>query len=215
MIRSIMSARDIEATYNNTFLEIKTRDSDDFYPIKVIGTDSSEPSGPIVLGRTLDGGSVRFPLYSPDVEVRWEWPELGMRNFERFVVYVSRQAQRQFRRGVREGQLDLRSRGRSMAEYLDIDIHYEFESRGFLQTLFNPKYPSLDKALEQVNNAEVLARAFSPCFAVEADPRVDHPLLIYKETAVGVFKDGVLELDSNALHLQPMIQRIREGLCPQ
>ena len=217
MNRSIMSRGDIEATYNGTFLEVKTRDSDEFYPIKIMGTDyrgDDDDDNPKVIGRTLDGGLIRLPLYSPEVEVRWEWPELGMRNFESFAVYITRQAQRQFRRGVREGQLTITGRGQSMADSLNIDVGWNFESPGFLKTLFNPEYPSFDEALAEVVEAKALARAFSPYFAIEADPRVDFPLLIYKDNAVGFFKDGELELDSNASHIQPMIDRIRGEVCP-
>jgi hypothetical protein len=213
MIRSQMSGRDLEATYHNTYLEVKTRDSDDFYPVKVVGIQyhGADDDLPLVIGETLDNGIIHLPLYGKGVEVRWTWPELGMRNIGTGVIYFRRKAQRQFRRGIREHQLSLTYIGtaRRRSDY--------FESQDTLREFFNPTYLTLEEALIAVSSGKTKARAFSQHLSVEYNEAFTNLALNYKGNIIGMFVGDDIHLSPKCSFLMPLLSGLGKGvaICPR
>jgi hypothetical protein len=209
MIRSQMNGRDLEASYGGTYLEVKTRDSDDFYPIKVVGVNSYDDDDlPSIIGQTLDQGRIRFPLYGKGVEVKWAWPTLGMRNLGNGAGYFRRKAQRQFRRGVRENQLMIKYIGARHSSDRD------FESQESLTEFFYPTYPTFEEAYELVRGGKFSARAFSRYLAIERGDNLTNIGLNYKGVIVGLFVDDAIHLSKGCKFLIPLLSGLdKEVLC--
>jgi hypothetical protein len=209
MIRSQMSGRDLEASYGGTYLEVKTRDSDDFYPIKVVGVNYYDDDDlPSIIGQTLDQGRIRFPLYGKGVEVKWAWPTLGMRNLGNGAGYFRRKAQRQFRRGVRENQLMIKYIGARLSSDRD------FESQESLTEFFYPTYPTFEEAYELVLSHKFSARAFSRYLAIERGDNLTNLGLNYKGVIVGLFVDDAIHLSKGCEFLIPLLSGLdKEVLC--
>jgi hypothetical protein len=213
MIRSQMNGRDVEATYHNTYLEIKTRDSDDFYPVKVVAVHyhGNDDDYPMIIGETLGNGVIHLPLYGKGTEVKWSWPELGMRNIGKGAIYFRRKAQRQFRRGVRENQLSMNYIGEVRRR------SHSFESESTLREFFNPTYVTLTEALTLVSSGKASARAFSQHLAVERNESFTNLALNYKGVVVGMFVGDDIHLSSQCNFLLPLLRGLGKGVevCPQ
>jgi hypothetical protein len=210
MERSIMCADDLMASYCHTYLAVKLEGCDAFDPI-YIESASDRSSGPVLIGvnmRTESG--VEFKPFHSGAEVQWDYPELGMVNLTDFAVYHRRNAQRQWKRGVREHQITSaivgnhmrRRRGRSS---------FSFTSRNHILALFNPTFEPLEACIQHVLAGRGYSQAFDRDWAIMAYPEIKHPTVVYKESVVGVVKEGECVLHERASHLESTLATILGG----
>ena len=144
-----------------------------------------------------------------DDDVVTEIPHCGFFNIEEYVVYLDRQAIKQWKRGISGSQLsssspvymELRSLGIEPRSSTEAVVAYAF---------YNPSYPDAMTALLEVQSGLVLARAFSNDFCFHIRSGVSNVLLSYRDKVCGHVADGKLYLLSSLHYLEAELSEFIE-----
>ena len=203
-ILSQMTRRDIEATYSDTYLQFETRDSDGLFPARVIEVSSDDSMYMIV--RTLDNDIRYIPLEDKSVRISFDFPKLGNFNHRKHSWYVTRNAMRQWKKGLRPHLLNKSLQCSYILDELNL-YENSFDSSALL-AMYNPKYTPFIEAFESVEGGDYISRAVSPEFSISNTYNSDKPILLYKGRAVGFFDNGILKIPEDLAFIQPMIERI-------
>lgn len=212
MIKSTqMNVQDILATYSGTYLQFETRDQEGLYPAKVVSAEQTLSHINLFIER-LDADVIRINLSDPYVNIKYEWPPLGMINYRNNAHFISRRAQRQWKRGLRVSQLSIRE----LDLFQDIPdqnhnrtIRGNVRSKLLLDAIYYTKYTPIPEAIEKVSSNEYAARAISPDFSISKHSEINKPLIVYHNTIVGTIEDNNIRVHSSLGHIKQMIQRIQ------
>jgi len=208
-----MNVQDILATYSGTYLQFETRDQEGFYPAKIVSAEQNTDTNNITLFiERLDADIVLLNLSDPHVNIKYEWPQLGMINYRNNAHFISRRAQRQWKRGLRISQLSIRE----LELFPDIpDQNHNRTIRGndrsklLLDAIYYTKYTPISEAIEKVSDNEYTARAISPDFSISKHSEINKPLIVYHNTIVGTIEDSTIKVHNSLGHIKQMIQRIQ------
>lgn len=151
---------------------------------------------------------VSYPLRG-EVCFHYSSPNLGAINVHDQVVYLSRTPERQSRRGLRQNNITIFNPNSRDLQFADLPQQFNrLSDRSLMWSIFNPQYFSLGKAVAQVNDGAVLARALSPNLYVYSSFGLRHPLLGYKTRAIGHFtaNDRLLVYTN----FRPLVEQIQE-----
>jgi hypothetical protein len=205
-----MTARDFSATYADTYLKFKSRDDDGYYPAKVLDVCMSDDKWAVFVEK-INGDKVLLDLKDPSIEVDYRWPTLGFINVEDHAVFVRRKAHRQWKKGLRDLLLDVRVMDdRIINELREAGAKYgALFGKVHYEELYSPEYTKVDEAIEQVISGEKIARCISPKFAITSRYNIENPVLMYKDSIVGVVNNyGGIEIPKMLDHLIPMLERV-------
>ncbi|NIT99682.1 MAG: hypothetical protein GWN01_01665, partial [Nitrosopumilaceae archaeon] len=156
---------DLSSYYTNTWLSFMTPDDDGWWPgyiEDVRGTDTN----PYFVVMKENGDRYNIPVYAEDNnDISFKWPELGMIYHKKSAMYVKRESQRQWKKGVRPQQLKI------YPLYNNHDMRHMVSSRTsvFSQIfwdIFNPKYYTLNAALCEISKKDAKGVPLSKEFAV-------------------------------------------------
>ena len=202
-----MARRDVSATFVETFLQFKTRDSDGFFPARVLDITGNRHENVILVVRELNDDIRCINLSDKDIDVSFKFPIMGAFNYMKHAWHVARSACRQWKRGLRPHLLSTHMYGNDVIDNIK-GYHTNGFSDDVLKSLYYPKYTSYPEAIQGVLEGEYIARAISPEFVIENKPNCNAPVMTYKTRAIGVYNDDTLEIPRALSHIDPMIRRI-------
>ena len=205
-----INARDVSGTYLDTYIQIKTRDDDDYYPAQLINVN--QEIGECVLSfKRFNEDVFIVGKDDPKVKYKFQWPELGMVNVRDHVCFVKRIAQRQWKKGLRLSNLATTVFDSTILEELSFTSE-RYRASSFnsedIQLLYSPKYTPYMQAIESVSSGSSVARAISSNFCISNRFGVMTPLLYYKKHAVGIVKDNSISIVPEVSHIIPILKRV-------
>ena len=210
-ILSDITPRDFMATYQDTYLRFKTRDDEGWYPAYVREVSSQGDGDYLIHIQKLNGDIVVINPKDSHTHINFDWPELGYVNNKYSANYYTRQSRRQWKKGLRSTSITVSYTDQMLVRYLS-EYTTKFRTDPFnnesIKAIFNPKYYGIEESIEIVIEGDAIARAISPDFAISSVYDVDKPVLMYRNTAVGVVEDGKILMPPSVEHIIPMIKRI-------
>ena len=207
MERSIMTQDDLNRTFQDTYLSFKTRDDDGFFPARVLAAVARRDidNRPSLLVQKANEDRLILPIYNDKlVKVNYSWPKLGAINTNNGVIWTSRKAQRQWKRGLRASLINSQSisqllnRGPRSAK---VKV-----TRALLDSLYNPKYYNLRQAISILNNQRADSVALSPAFSIAE--RGNQRVIFFSDKPIGFLEGTQCILEPEAQNLQPYLQKV-------
>ena len=201
-----MNPRDIAASYEGTVVQLDSPDDDGLYPVKIV--DVSRDNYNIVV-RKVSGEHMNVPILDKRYKFSNKFPTLGMINVADHVCYVSRKAQRQWKKGLRLHNLSVKTFDTDLLHLLNEEANTDY--RAYTDDLefklYDNKYTPYFEALESVNDGDKVARAISPDFCVSNRYNCSKPLLYYRSNIVGVVNNYTVTINEQLAHIIPILKR--------
>lgn len=179
-----MSSEDISRTYGDTYLAIRRNNR--IEPLHILG--GHERNRMSVRYLNSDGES-RLDINSPNLIL--QFPDSGCYNVERGVAsHVSRRAERQWHRGIRNRSLSLTGNARFATD--------------LISAMYNPVHYSFEEALEIVkedfhNSDRKRCAAITKNFMLMRSYEYENIVIFFRNSIVGeVTSDGVV-IDNTAV----------------
>ena len=119
-----------------------------------------------------------------DMDMVLEHPILGIVNYDKWCVFVSRKAHRAYKRGLSVERLSTYSIPTNRNGYRDT-FSVATVDETLIHSLYNPKYYGIEEALESIYAGKRLASAVSPNIAIATNPSGRDAMLVYKQYKVG------------------------------
>jgi hypothetical protein len=138
-----------------------------------------------------------------------QFPYLGVFNVDDTVVYLQRQARRQWHKSYR-------SRLVSVHQLFDEELvelqrgFYNPDNPQLLKSVYHPEYFTFKDAYKLVDSYKHLAAAFSNEFYIGRKMWSDLPVLGFKNHFIGTVRDGVIHLKKPASHLSESLEEFAE-----
>jgi len=188
-----MNKDDITRTYGETYVGYRREGK--IHPMFVhegCWVDDDEEEGGLRAQLHPYGGEEernrRIRLTNPDLVLHY--PDLGMTQFNKDVVWCVRRAMRQWHRGVH-----CRTFKQTLLSHISRDTPWDCDrltlSPEILYAVYNPEFTGYDEALRRVTTGEVRASALDRNFAIAKVEEYANPLLVYRGVDVAEIKDGI------------------------
>lgn len=161
----------------------------------------SHLDGEYLVGEVITGDKlVTTTLAIKDFESEFEWPELGIINLKRNVIFVQRAAARQWKRCFCFGS------GRMFTSIplmrgIGSTLNAMSQSPSVLNAMFYPEYFTPAVAFKKVSSGNRISAAINPRFYIGVNGVLPFVYLGYKNYCVGRVEKGRFILFPQASHL--------------
>jgi len=214
-----LSTRDLQQRYSSSVVAIKEGDRLSPFYIEVIKENlKKDPetdkvyvekyiSGSKVYKSAWEGCTYTFEEILNNDILDLSYPDLGCINVKDSVVYVSRKAERQWSRGLRQGTMILQYPTNYLFDTFIGSVHYDPLEISLLDALYNKEYYSVTSGIEELLVGNKLAVAINSKFFFSVNPSKESLCIGYKNNIVG-------ELDTTTMKgkLLPFASHIKEEL---
>lgn len=206
----IWSREDLITYFQSTYVGIQEEDGIKALKINDVVdlTDQKVKAFCGVVGRH----SIAIPINSESLKI--VVPESTFVNCCKQTVYCSRRTERQYKKGIREGQfrVNVVSAGDVLNEGDGNLLQYPNFSRNIVGGLVNPDFPIFEDALEELYKGKSISCAFDKHFAVAVKPDIEDVVLLYKGMICGkVLFGGKIELLDECTQLREKLIEIIGG----
>lgn len=138
--------------------------------------------------------------------IKESYPEFGMLNYGKAVIYVSRVSKRQWKRGYTRSIAKVTSPIRDEMYTEKIPLP-SAEEREVIRNLFSTAYIPVVRSFERVSNMEVMGSCFTSNFAFVLKKGASKVMLAYKNSIVGYVND-----DNMMVTLPKLVSHLKEEL---
>lgn len=174
-----MTREDINRTYGDTYIGYRVGNV--IQPLRVL--ESSEEEDNCFFG--ILGNNEGSDLYDlNDTDIVLTFPDSGAFNVGREAVHISRHAQRQWHRGIRDRVVRITSPTRSSL------------TSAMVRSMFNPTYCTKAEAILAIQGGECVGRAVNRNFWITKHPRFKYPVIYFRSCIVGEYKNESFQIES-------------------
>lgn len=201
------TSHDLDIKYSNTIVGYKR--GNEVLPFSVVGAGGSGDN--LVLnGRLLSDKQWKdFSCRISSRNLILTYPRLGNMNLSTTYIYIERTSKKQYRKTLAKNTLRMYDPFYEERRLLGLPRIRDIHNKGIYIKLFNPKFPSIEEALDSVVSKDKLSSAFSPEWGFGLKARSSSVLLFKNEMAVGeIVKNNKVRLNKSVGFLYEQIEEL-------
>jgi len=169
-----MTSEDINRTYAETYLGFMDEDASKVHPLFVLGATERNNFNAIIY---FDDEREERSFSINDPQIVLTYPDSGAVTVsDNDAVFVSRQAQRQWRRGI-------------TSRHLVITGNKKFDP-ALVRAMYNPTYIGYAALIAGIESGSINGGALDRNFWIRKNVKYVNPVVMFRTQVIGEYKDG-------------------------